>query len=734
VQVTRKHRFGAQGSALKVGFGTNRRMAMSLAKPFTGLMPPLLLLGLCAATLLFDPFGAASAVRGVLFDFYENHTPHAAPADASDNTRVTLVTLDAGSLAHYGRWPWNNQGLSDLTRAIALAGAEGIVFTTPLDRPENGSFPAPLQSVPAVVPILLGVGGLVPHPVTPIAYRGSKAPFAAAPGFSIGAGPLEAIAVAAKGLGAPNLIADRDGVVRRMPLLFRLNNELVPSLAAEGARLAAGEKSLTFATDQDDLFAVHWGVTAIASLDIAGHTIPTDSDGGFWIDAITPPEQISAAALLSRELGPEALKNKILVLDTPDDMVATPGGRATRGAVIAQGVADLIAGTVLMRPGFALVAELWALILAGGSVMLLMARFRTHWAALFVAVTVAVGFYASWFAYARAHLLLDAGTPAIALIAIFASAALMRLSEIRLARAGLRLAFSDSLPSASIEKIAHTPALLSIEGETRTITYLVCGVRGLAELAASLRDNPKAFTQIMQQMITPLMDQALAHGGTIDRLTADGFAAFWNAPLDDADHALHACEAASGMSVVASRISEQIALERGAPGMPRLEIGVGVATGSVIAGGFGGAGRMGYSVNGGVVQLAAQIQALSPQYGPAVIVAENTLTAASRGFAFLEVDFIATGADDVPVRLYALLGNPVIRASPKFRALIAFHEHIFASLQHQQWAKARALIAQCRNLSGASQKLYDLHLTRIGYFESNPPGPEWDGAFRPILK
>jgi adenylate cyclase len=705
-------------------------MAMSFSNPFTGLMPPLLLLGLCAATLLFDPLGAATAVRGRLFDLYENHTPHAAAGDG----RVALVMLDSGSLAHYGRWPWTDEGLSDLTRAIALAGAQAIVFTAPLDRPESGSFPAPLQSVPAVVPILLGVGGLAPQPVTHFEYRGTKNPFAAAPAFSSGAGPLQAVAVAAKGLGAPNLIPDRDGVVRRMPLLFRLNRQLVPSLAAEGARLAAGEKSLIFTTDQSDVFAVHWGITGIASLDIGGHVIATDSDGRFWMDYAAPPEQISAAALLSREMGPETLKNKVLVLDTPGDMVMTPGGPATRGAVIAQGMADLITGQVLARPGFALAAELWGLILAGGATLLLMAKFRTQWAALFVAVTVAAGFYGAWFAFARAHLLLDAGTPAIALTAIFAAAALMRLGEIRSARAGLRLAFSDSLPSASIEKIAHTPALLSITGETRTITYLVCGVRGLAELAASLRDNPKAFTQIMQQIMTPLMDQALAHGGTIDRLTADGFAAFWNAPLADGDHALHACEAASGMSVVASRISEQIALERGAAGMTPLEIGVGVATGPVIAGGFGGAGRMGYSVNGGVVQLAGQIQALSPQYGPAVIVTENTLMAASRGFAFLEVDYIAAGAADAPVRLYALLGNPVIRASPKFRALIAFHEHIFASLQHQQWAKARALIAQCRKLSGASQKLYDLHLTRIGYFESNPPGPEWDGAFRPILK
>ena len=119
--------------------------------------------------------------------------------------------------------------------------------------------------------------------------------------------------------------------------------------------------------------------------------------------------------------------------------------------------------------------------------------------------------------------------------------------------------------------------------------------------------------------------------------------------------------------------------------------------------------------------LLAQQPAQSPQYGPAVIVAEETEAQAQRGFAFLEVDYIAAGAEDAPVRLYALLGSPVVRASPKFRALITFHEHIFASLHRQQWAKARALIDQWRKLSGASQKLYDLHLSRIGYFETHPP-------------
>jgi adenylate cyclase len=117
-----------------------------------------------------------------------------------------------------------------------------------------------------------------------------------------------------------------------------------------------------------------------------------------------------------------------------------------------------------------------------------------------------------------------------------------------------------------------------------------------------------------------------------------------------------------------------------------------------------------------------------------VVVSEDTRKAAERGFAFLEVDYIAVENHDGPVKLYAMLGNPVMRASPKFRALATFHDHIFQSMRDKEWHKARALIAQCRTLSGASQKLYDMHLNRIAYFEENPPGEGWDGAFRSILQ
>jgi adenylate cyclase len=376
----------------------------------------------------------------------------------------------------------------------------------------------------------------------------------------------------------------------------------------------------------------------------------------------------------------------------------------------------------------------WLLLFGGLAIRLL--RFGMLWAALAAAAAVGLTAWTGWVLFLRFGRLFDAASAGLALALLGLVMTVAWALTLHLTRTSLRLAFADSLPRASIEKIARHPALLKSDGEVRECTYLVCGVRGLAGLGASFRDDPAAFTRLMQQLLSPLMDQALVHGGTIDRLTADGFAAFWNAPLDDPAHATHACEAASGMAAMAARVNDAMAGQTRADGtaLPVLEIGVGIATGPVIAGAFGGQGRTGYSLNGEAVTLACRIQALSHQYGPAVIVSNATKTAADRSFAFLEIDTVAAGAEDPPVTLFAIMGNPVLKASPKFRALTTFHDHIFQALRKQQWRQARALIEQCRKLSGASPRLYDLHLNRIGYYEHAPPGENWDGAFRPVLK
>jgi adenylate cyclase len=390
----------------------------------------------------------------------------------------------------------------------------------------------------------------------------------------------------------------------------------------------------------------------------------------------------------------------------------------------------------IARPFWAKFVETAFLLVTGGAAIALVLKTHTHRAALFILCALIAAFYLGLLsARLRGDALDVAGTGAMLLL-VFAAAAIARTAQIRTLKRDLRLTFADSLPRAAIDRIAHNPSLLSLDGETRNITYLACGVRGLADLSAIFRENPKGFTRLLEQILTPLMGQVLRHGGVIDRLTADGFTAYWNAPLDDPAHAAHACEAANGMITALARVNEDLTAgyRPGGPEIPLVEIGIGVATGPAIAGGFGGHGRLSYSVTGDAPRLAVLLQALSRNYGPAIIVAQQTQATAGLGFAFLEVDYFAQGQDDPPIHLYAMLDHRAARTSPKVRALATFHEHIFQCLRNQQWDKARALIEQCARLSGASQTLYDLYRARIRYFETHPPGPGWDGAFRPVLK
>jgi len=388
-----------------------------------------------------------------------------------------------------------------------------------------------------------------------------------------------------------------------------------------------------------------------------------------------------------------------------------------------------------IRPYWAKFAEMALLLSAGAATIMQILRTGIPRAVLFAICALIVAFYLGLLGALQGHALDVAGAGAMLLL-VLGTASTARIAQIRALKRELRHAFGDSLPRDAVDRIARDPSLLSLDGETRNITYLSCGLRGLADLSARFKADPKGFTRLLEQVLTPLMSQVLRHGGVIDRLTADGFTAYWNAPLDDPAHAAHACEAANGMITALARVNEDLTAgyRPDGPQIPPVEIGVGIATGPVIAGGFGGHGRLSYGVNGDAPRLALLLQALSRNYGPAIIVAQETQATAGLGFAFLEVDYFAQGQDDPPIHLYAMLDHRAARTSPKVRALATFHEHIFQCLRNQQWDKARALIEQCARLSGACQTLYDLYRARIRYFESNPPGPGWDGAFRPILK
>ncbi|MBV9420111.1 MAG: adenylate/guanylate cyclase domain-containing protein [Alphaproteobacteria bacterium] len=731
-------------------------------------MPALVLAGMLLL-LGTDAGGIATGLRGILFDAYQHSQPRTY-VDTRAHSGFAVRTLDAdkASLTRFGPWPWSHATLALIARELKAQGAAMAVFAFPLEgvdpaSPKNllGQVPpgpdadairTALSQMPSadddlrlamsrlasITGFTLGKeSGHAPFVRAPLRFIGTKNPFAYVPNFTTAAGALPALEQTSLGIGALNLAFDADGKVRRMPLAFRLNGVPVPSLTAEILRVIQNRRLLQLRSNEGDTGLIG-AAPGVASVEAVNTDVPTAPDGSIWIaySGDKPERRIAVSALMAHTVSAARLANAVVIVAPPGSSIDTPDGTRTMGAIYAESLENILMGTPLRRPASAIEAELICLAIFGAAAIILFIRFGVVWSGLFTAISIGGAMFVSWHLYSVDRVLFDSLGPSIALGWTFATAAMMRSFSVGSARARVRTAFADSLPPNVIEQIARRPELLKLDGVSRTVTYLHCGVREFRGLAESFKDDPAAFTRLMQRVLVPLMDVALARGGTIDRLTADGFSAFWNAPLDDPEHAIHACEAANGMMEAIARTNEVITHERRNDGVAfaPVEIGIGIATSQAIAGGFSAHGRTAYSVTGDCAVEAGRIQELSAQYGPAVIVADVTRKAAERGFAFLEVDYIAAGAHDEPMKLYAMLGSPVMRASPKFRALLTFHDHIFQSVRAQQWDKARELIEQCRKLSGASQKLYDLHLARIDYFQDSPPPADWDGAFRPILR
>ena len=727
---------------------------------------PLGLLALAAAIFALDLGGAATRLSGLEYDVYQQQhpRPYADPIGRG-HYHVRTFAFDEKAIEKYGRWPWASDTLTRATEALKKAGAPVIVYAFALDASDPASpqrFAAQLPPDPAndaarealntmmsadeaLGESLAGVKAITGFTLrndagddsvvskAKITADGASDPLFYVQTYRYASRALPLLETASAGSGALNLAPDRDGVLRGLPLVYRLNGKPVPSLDAETLRSALAPMAVHGAQGTIP------GIDAnprIANITFGGFVVPTRRDGAMaiWFARDPAARALTASSVMDAAAPPD-LKNTIVVIAPPGDTVKTSAGMKSVGDVHAEALENVLLGQSLSQSAGYL-PQLVFLAVAGAALIFLLARIGVLWGGALTLATVVAAQSFGWVLFTNNHVLFDTATPSMALALCWLGGFAARAASISGTRSGLKRSFAGMLPASTLERISRDPSLLRLDGESRMVTCLSVGLRRYAELAESFRDDAADFTRMINAALGPLVDAALEHGGTIGHLSGESFMAYWNAPLDDGEHAIHACDAAQAMTVAIATVNEQLSQERRFDGtsFATIEIGIGISTGQAITGGFTAQGQTSYSVTGDCTLLAERTRELSGQYGPAIVVTDDTRKAAERGYAFLEVDFIAAGPRDEPVKLFAILGNPLVRASPKFRALATFHDHIFESVRAQQWAKARELIDQCRKLSGASQKLYDLHLARIAWFEKNPPGSDWDGAFRSILK
>jgi class 3 adenylate cyclase len=152
------------------------------------------------------------------------------------------------------------------------------------------------------------------------------------------------------------------------------------------------------------------------------------------------------------------------------------------------------------------------------------------------------------------------------------------------------------------EKILAEKELAHIQGDRREVSILFADIRGFTRLSRDM--TPEEIITLLNHYFAPIIDVIIENEGVLDKFIGDGFLAFWNAPLPQKDYALRACNAALQIQHVVAGLN----LERENQGKVQIQMGMGIHTGSAIAGNIGSPQRMEYTIIGESVNFAERLQ------------------------------------------------------------------------------------------------------------------------------
>src|SRR6202051_250990 len=678
----------------------------------------------------------------------------------------TIVDIAERSLAKLGQWPWPRTRIADLVTNLTRLGAVAIAFDVIFSEPDrlnpdvaadtfrdlDEETRAKLHALPSNDQVfadamrrsrvVLGESGISQVlteldktlPVTGLAMLGEDPQrfMVKFPGLLRNTPVLEK---AAAGRGLLTIDPERDGIIRRVPMILQAQGQTMPSLSFEMLRVVTGTDTIFIKSDR----------AGITSVGVKGFQVPTDRNGQLWVHFAhrDPTLYVSALDVLEGHVPPEKIKGKLVLIGTSavglNDIKTTPVSAAMPGVEIhAQVLEAALTKTLLSQPPYAPALEFGSALLLGILVIAFAPKFGpvTLVAVGALFATLLVG--ASWYFYTQHRLLIDFTYPLMSTTAIYLTLIFSSFVREQAQRRQIRSAFGQYLSPALIEQLAQSPEKLKLGGEEREMTIMFSDVRGFTTISESFKHDPQGLTTLMNRFLTPLTNAILDRKGTIDKYMGDAIMAFWNAPLDDREHQINACEAALDMLERIdglNKVREVEAQESGTSFIP-INVGVGLNTGTCVVGQLGTDMRFKYSVLGCRVNLASRLEGQSKEYGFPIIVGSKTALAVKDRFAILELDFIMVKGKKEPEVIYAIAGREDTAQSARFQRLRNLTIEMLACYRSRDWEGALAAIERGRRTDDANtlELLYDLYEARILDYRKNPPPEDWNGAFALLTK
>jgi adenylate cyclase len=725
----------------------------------------LLLLLLSGAVFVrLQDYEWSRALRYLAFDTFNIIHPRQ-PTD-----QVAIVDIDEISMGRddLGQWPWPRQTVARLVTRLKDMGADAIVFDmvfAEYDRTSPGSFlkSMPENALPA--DLKTAVAGLKDHDlvladairdagnvVTGFIWSANKdatrrKPVLSKP-ISLGRDAvgikktvprmigvtttIPELAQAAAGSGCFGVSTDIDGLIRQVPLLFSYDDLLYPSLALEALRVSQDPRLMVKirALKNNEIRPLDPPLM----MQVGKYEIPFDRDGKFFVyfSKARPEKYIPAWKVIDNAIDPSTVRGKIVIVGTSaeglKDIRSTPLNLFIPGVEIHLNVIEqVLNGQFLKRPILLSGVELIFMTAIGMMTIILAPFIGAVVLALLTSALIAGMGYASWYLFLNHGLMLDPVYPSLGILALFVVASLLAYIRTEAERKHVRDAFSHYISPDFMKELTKNPDKLKLGGEVRELSVMFTDIRGFT--AISERLSPEALIHLMNDFLTPMSALVMENRGTIDKYMGDAMMAFWNAPLDDADHARHACLTALAMNKALQPINDRLEKEAGNQPPLVLQAGIGIHTGPASVGNMGSKQRFAYSALGDTVNLASRLEGQTKAYGVSLLLSQATRDAVP-GLAILELDLVRVRGKTEPVRIFTLIGDESVAGTPSFQGWKAIHDRMIEAYRKTDFETAAVFLDQARKESdGALEEFYKIFAARISALRADPPARGWDGVF-----
>ena len=619
---------------------------------------------------------------------------------------VGVITIDEKAIEKYGQWPWKRDILAEVIYKLREAEVGIIVLPILFSEEDRLGGDAELAEVLQYGVVISQVGttqtnkNAVPRGVAKI---NDPMPWLYTwPGML---GPISELGENASGVGVVNTVPEVDGVVRRMPLIMRVGDETYPAMAIEVIRVAVGAPS----------YQIKAGEGGIIAMRVPGYpTINTDANARIWLRWNKEYETISLADI------DQASKFKgrtVIVTPTAEGLnsiVATPLGEKYMYEITANALQTVLDGKQIKRVDISALVEIAVAVLVG--VMIIVAtRFFPYWA---IGITLALLYsgtvYASYLVFHRYSLLGDASWAVITLTVVGFHSVFNRFILEFQQKQQIKKQFGSYLSPHMVAQLQKNPGLLKLGGDSRELSIMFTDVRGFTAISEHYGKDVQGLTKIMNRYMTAMTQDILDNKGTIDKYIGDAQMAFWNAPIDDLDHAENSVRTSMKMLDSLKKFNEEVQQE----GVPAFGMGLGINTAEVVVGNMGSDQRFDYTCLGDGVNLAARLEGQSKTYGVLIVLGPETARQVKGKIDVFELDCIAVKGKKIGVKIYTVAKES------------EHHRQFLESYYGGDWKEALNRLDTAKDFHDDMTDYYSNMKTRI---KAGKP-KDWDGTYKATSK